>query len=140
MQLRFISCLLLLAAGLVIATDVDELRIETTYTPSECAFKAQKGDNLKVHYTGKLFSDGSEFDSSHNRGVPLPLKLGAGQVIKGWEEGLEGMCLNEKRALTIPSRMAYGSRGFGNVIPPQSALVFDVELVGLEPQGGRDEL
>ncbi|KAF8625871.1 hypothetical protein AX15_005155 [Amanita polypyramis BW_CC] len=146
MQFRlfsFIPYLLLLAAGLISAEkagDVDELRIETTHTPPECRLKAQKGDGLKVHYTGKLFSDGSKFDSSHDRNMPLPLTLGAGQVIKGWEDGLGGMCLHEKRTLTIPSRMAYGSRGFGKVIPPHSALVFDVELVGLETHGRREEL
>jgi len=69
----------------------------------------------------------------------LPLTLGAGQVISGWEEGLLDMCLNEKRVLTIPSSKAYGARGFGNIIPPKSALVFDVELAGLEPTA-RDEL
>ncbi|KAF8730041.1 hypothetical protein AX14_005771 [Amanita brunnescens Koide BX004] len=138
--MRFVPYLFLLVAGLAVATDVDELKIETTYAPTECTLKAQKGDTLKVHYTGMLFSDGSVFDSSHKRGQPLPVTLGAAQVITGWEEGLAGMCLNEKRTLTIPSRKAYGKRGFGQVIPPSSALVFDVELVGLEARGGREEL
>ncbi|KAK2464326.1 hypothetical protein APHAL10511_003783 [Amanita phalloides] len=141
--MHLIPYFLLFVAGLAVAekpTDVDELKIETTYTPPECTVKAQKGDGLKVHYTGKLFSDGRKFDSSHDRNMPLPLTLGAAQVIKGWEEGLAGMCVNEKRTLTIPSSMAYGSRGFGNVIPGHSALVFDVELVGLEAHGRRDEL
>jgi len=93
-----------------------------------------------VHYTGTLFANGDKFDSSHDRGQPLPLTLGIGQVIKGWDDGLQGMCLNEKRTLTIPSQLAYGSRGFGNVIPANSALVFDVELVGLESKRSTDEL
>lgn len=85
-----------------------------------------------MHYTGTLFSTGEKFDSSHDRHQPLDFKLGVGQVIKGWDQGIQGMCINEKRTLTIPSRMAYGSRGAGKAIPPNAALVFDVELVGLE--------
>ncbi|OCH92467.1 hypothetical protein OBBRIDRAFT_791213 [Obba rivulosa] len=117
-----------------------QLEIETTYTPSDCSVKAQTGDRIKVHYTGKLFSNGNKFDSSHDRGQPLPLTLGVGQVIKGWDQGLQGMCVGEKRTLTIPADLAYGSRGFGAVIPPNSALVFDCELVDLDPKGPREEL
>ncbi|KAF8907887.1 hypothetical protein CPB84DRAFT_1674582 [Gymnopilus junonius] len=110
-----------------------ELEIKTTFSPESCPNKAQTGDRIKVHYTGTLLSNGNKFDSSLDRGQPLPLTLGVGQVIKGWDQGLQGMCLNEKRTLTIPSDLAYGSRGFGSVIPANSALVFDVELVGLDP-------
>jgi len=117
-----------------------ELEIETTHTPSDCTAKAQKGDAIKVHYTGKLFSNGNKFDSSHDRGQPLPLTLGVGQVIKGWDEGLVGMCVGEKRTLTIPSDKAYGTRGFRSVIPANSALVFDVELVGLTSKSTHEEL
>ncbi|KAI0066122.1 hypothetical protein BV25DRAFT_1821008 [Artomyces pyxidatus] len=121
---------------LVSANEANEaptvLKIETTHLPDSCTTKAQKGDAIKVHYTGKLFSNGNKFDSSVDRGQPLPLTLGVGQVIKGWDEGLVGMCVNEKRTLTIPPDMAYGSRGFGSVIPANSALVFDVELVALD--------
>ncbi|KAH9994051.1 hypothetical protein BJV77DRAFT_961681 [Russula vinacea] len=117
-----------------------ELEIKTTHTPSDCTVKAQKGDPIQVHYTGKLFSNGNKFDSSHDRGQPLPLTLGIGQVIKGWDEGLVGMCVGEKRTLTIPSDMAYGQRGFGTVIPANSALVFDVELVGLTSKSKHQEL
>ncbi|CAK5268599.1 unnamed protein product [Mycena citricolor] len=120
------------------------LQIETTYKPEECPVTAQKGDQIQVHYTGTLFATGSKFDSSLDRGGdPLPLTLGVGQVIKGWDEGLVGMCLHEKRTLTIPSDMAYGSRGFGSVIPANSALVFTVELMGLESKAkpaNREEL
>ncbi|KAF8965949.1 hypothetical protein BDZ97DRAFT_1810454 [Flammula alnicola] len=102
--------------------------------PDTCGNKAQTGDRIKVHYTGTLFSNGNKFDSSYVELANLiSILVGVGQVIKGWDEGLKGMCLNEKRTLTIPSNLAYGSRGFGNVIPPNSALVFTVELVGLDP-------
>ncbi|ETW80669.1 hypothetical protein HETIRDRAFT_410019 [Heterobasidion irregulare TC 32-1] len=131
-----------LAFGLLVsaAEPPTELKIDTTYLPADCSTKAQKGDAIKVHYTGTLFSNGNKFDSSVDRGEPLPLTLGVGQVIRGWDEGLIGMCRNEKRTLTIPSHLAYGSRGFGNVIPANSALVFDVELVGLDTKGPREEL
>ncbi|CAL1706708.1 unnamed protein product [Somion occarium] len=117
-----------------------ELKIDVTSKPEECPVTAQKGDSIRVHYTGTLFSNGEKFDSSYDRGQPLPLTLGVGQVIRGWDEGLVGMCLNEKRTLTIPSNMAYGSRGAGGVIPPNSALVFDVELVGLDSKTKHKEL
>jgi len=140
--MRLSSCLLALASALVVlaAEPPTELVIEATYKPDDCPVKAQTGDALKMHYTGTLFSNGNKFDSSHDRKQPLPLTLGVGQVIKGWDQGLQGMCVNEKRTLTIPSHLAYGSRGFGNVIPANSALVFDVELVSLDPKGPRDEL
>jgi len=138
--LKWLSVLALasFAAADTAGTDVQELVIDKTYVPADCTVKSKKGDKIQVHYTGKL-TNGNKFDSSHDRNQPLPLTLGAGQVISGWEEGLIDMCLNEKRVLTIPSRKAYGSRGFGNVIPPNSALVFDVELVELE-SAARDEL
>ncbi|TFL02532.1 hypothetical protein BDV98DRAFT_565975 [Pterulicium gracile] len=114
------------------------LGIETTFMPADCPNKAKTGDAIQVHYTGTLHANGNKFDSSHDRGDPLPLTLGIGQVIPGWDEGLQGMCLGEKRILTIPSKKAYGSRGFGSIIPPHSALVFDVELVGLQPKAGKE--
>jgi len=89
-----------------------------------------------VHYTGKLLS-GKEFDSSRNRGVPFDLTLGRGQVIKGWDEGLIGMCVGEQRTLTIPPDMGYGARGAGNAIPPNAHLVFDVEMINIIPGSGR---
>lgn len=92
---------------------------------------AKAGDTVWVHYTGKL-TNGTKFDSSLDRGEPIDLKLGAGRVIKGWEEGLIGMKLGEKRTLTIPPELGYGARGAGQgVIPPNATLVFDLELVGL---------
>ncbi|KAG2113355.1 hypothetical protein BD769DRAFT_1630077 [Suillus cothurnatus] len=131
--------ILALAVCALAAEPPKELQIAVTYLPDDCPATAKTGDAIKVHYTGTLFSDGSKFDSSLDRGQPLPIKLGMGQVIKGWDEGLQGMCLNEKRTLTIPSDMAYGARGFGSVIPAHSALVFDVELVSLQ-KNSRSEL
>lgn len=140
MQL-FSYCLSLSLALLVLAQQAPKgLDIKTTFEPSDCITKARKGDPIKVHYTGKLFSNGNKFDSSHDRGQPLPLTLGVGQVIKGWDEGIVGMCVGEKRTLTIPSHLAYGERGFGSVIPANSALVFDVELVGLTSKTTHEEL
>ncbi|KAF7312157.1 hypothetical protein MIND_00228300 [Mycena indigotica] len=131
----------ILAAAAVLAAEPPKtLGIETTFTPEECVVKAAKGDKIEVHYTGTLFSTGAKFDSSLDRGSPLPLTLGVGQVIKGWDEGLIGMCAGEKRTLTIPSDMAYGSRGFGNIIPAHSALVFTVELVSLDSKISHEEL
>ncbi|RDB16939.1 hypothetical protein Hypma_002560 [Hypsizygus marmoreus] len=138
--LNWFSCFLF-AVVVVAKEQPTELQIDTTYKPAECPETAQSGDSIQVHYTGTLFDDGKKFDSSHDRNSPLPLTLGIGQVIRGWDEGLVGMCLNEKRTITIPPSMAYGSRGAGGVIPPNAALVFDVELVGLEKsKKSQDEL
>jgi FKBP-type peptidyl-prolyl cis-trans isomerase len=91
--------------------------------------EAKKGDTLEVHYTGTL-KDGTKFDSSKDPGrKPLEFKLGAGQVIKGWDEGMVGMKVGGQRTLVIPPELGYGARGAGDKIPPNAELIFKVELV-----------
>lgn len=91
---------------------------------------AESGDVVFVHYTGKL-ENGTKFDSSLDRGQPLPFRIGQGSVIKGWEEGIQGMAIGDKRQLIIPPDLGYGAQGAGEAIPPNATLIFDVELVGL---------
>jgi hypothetical protein len=118
------------------------LTVVTTHAV-QCTRHTKAGDVLSMHYRGTLASDGSEFDSSRNRG-PFEFKLGAGQVIKGWDVGLVGMCIGEQRNLTIPPGMAYGDRGVGG-IPGGATLVFETELLGIEgvkpeeQKGGKEE-
>ena len=114
-------------------TIVTELQITTTQEGD--GQEAAKGDLLSMHYTGTL-EDGTKFDSSLDREQPFQFTLGIGQVIKGWDEGIVGMKVGEKRTLVIPSDMGYGDFGFPPVIPPKAVLKFDIEL--LENRGGSE--
>jgi FKBP-type peptidyl-prolyl cis-trans isomerase len=92
--------------------------------------EAHSGQTVQVHYTGWL-TDGKKFDSSLDRGSPFSFPLGAGRVIKGWDEGVAGMKVGGKRKLLIPASLGYGARGAGGVIPPNADLVFEVELLAV---------
>ena len=92
--------------------------------------EAQAGQQVKVHYTGWL-TDGTKFDSSLDRGTPFGFALGGGMVIRGWDEGVQGMKIGGKRKLVIPPEIGYGARGAGGVIPPNATLVFEVELLSV---------
>lgn len=100
--------------------------------------EAEVGKTANVHYTGWLYDEsaednkGNKFDSSLDRGEHFSFLLGSGRVIKGWDQGVLGMKVGGQRTLIIPPSMAYGSRGAGNIIPPNATLIFDVELVGLQ--------
>ncbi|MFS8137580.1 MAG: FKBP-type peptidyl-prolyl cis-trans isomerase [Thermomonas sp.] len=95
--------------------------------------EAQPGRNVTVHYTGWLFENGEQgekFDSSKDRGEPFIFPLGSGMVIKGWDEGVQGMKEGGQRTLIIPANLGYGARGAGGAIPPNATLIFEVELLG----------
>ncbi len=105
-----------------------DAELEFVMTQDGNGVRAENGMMVSVHYQGRL-EDGTVFDDSHKRGEPISFVLGNGMVIKGWEQGIEGMMVGEKRTLTIPPELGYGEEGAGDVIPPNATLVFDVELM-----------
>ncbi|EXJ65069.1 FK506-binding protein 2 [Cladophialophora yegresii CBS 114405] len=130
--MKLLHSLLFAASFIPLATCVpDGLDIEYQTPDITCTRKTVKGDKIDVHYRGTLQSSGKEFDSSYGRGSPLGFELGAGRVIKGWDEGLLDMCIGEKRKLTIAPELGYGDRGVGP-IPGGSTLVFETELMGIK--------
>jgi FKBP-type peptidyl-prolyl cis-trans isomerase FkpA len=109
---------------------MSELKIDEVQVGTGAA--AASGKTVSVHYTGVLM-DGTKFDSSLDRGRPIDFVLGTGRVIKGWDQGIDGMLVGGKRKLTIPPELAYGAHGTpGGPIPPNATLVFDVELVSVK--------
>jgi len=124
-------CLSSFAAG---EKKVTKLQIGVKKRVADCDRRSKAGDRLSMHYVGTLHADGSEFDSSRGRGDPFVFTLGTGQVIKGWDQGLLNMCEGEKRKLVIPSDLAYGSRGAPPKIPADATLVFEVELLAINPK------
>ncbi len=117
--------------------DATMSQLQITDTTVGTGAEAVKGKTVVVHYTGWLYDPakpdkkGRKFDSSVDRGTPFTFPLGAGKVIKGWDEGVAGMRIGGKRTLVIPPAMAYGSRGAGGVIPPDATLLFEVELLAV---------
>lgn len=114
------------------STPASGLQIEDLHIGAGAIAKA--GHKVTVHYTGWLYQDGvtgQKFDSSKDRGMPFSFHLGAGQVIAGWDEGVQGMAVGGTRQLTIPPEMGYGAQGAGDVIPPNATLLFEVELLGV---------
>lgn len=109
-------------------SEVTNPELKTEILKTGEGVEAKKGDKVSVHYTGTL-TDGSKFDSSLERGQPFSFNLGSGQVIAGWDEGVIGMKVGEKRKLTIPYQMAYGESGYPPVIPPKATLIFEIDLL-----------
>ncbi|QRV82917.1 FKBP-type peptidyl-prolyl cis-trans isomerase [Ceratobasidium sp. AG-Ba] len=111
---------------------MSSIKSETIVPPKDEKVRSKDGDILSMHYTGTFQSNGATFDSSRERGTPFEFKLGHGQVIRGWDQGLQGMGVGERRKLTLPPAYAYGPRGYPPVIPPNATLVFDVELLDIK--------
>lgn len=135
-QLIIGLCVFLGMAGNVVAADKVKTASGLEYIDNEVGTGAvaEKGKTVSVHYTGWLDNNGehgTKFDSSVDRGAAFNFPLGAGMVIKGWDEGVAGMKVGGKRTLIIPSELGYGARGAGGVIPPNAKLIFDVELLGV---------
>lgn len=129
--MRFTNILFAAFVSGAMAGSLTELEIDITkrIPIDDCKVKAVSGDSVSVHYTGRFLSNNKVFDSSYDRNSPITFKLGTGQVIKGWDQGVLGMCVGEERTIRIPSDLAYGERGVAGVIPPGADMIFDVKLV-----------
>lgn len=110
----------------------EQLVLPEEISPGDNQTFPRRGDTLVMHYTGKLASDGSVFDSSRDRGQPFSFQIGVGQVIKGWDEGVLRMSKGQRALLMIPAVKGYGKSGAGGVIPPNADLIFDVELLEIQ--------
>lgn len=134
-KLILLACLMTLAIPAFAAKVKTPTGLEYEINTQGKGAAAVAGKMVQVHYTGWLNQDGTKgkkFDSSVDRGQPFVFTLGAGRVIKGWDEGVAGMKIGEKRTLYIPSDLGYGTRGAGAAIPPNADLIFDVELLGVQ--------
>ena len=127
--------ILALLLALLPAAQPSGFEIKHTLTHA-CARKTRKGDSIDVHYRGTLAADGTQFDASYDRGRPLSFAVGAGQVIKGWDEGLLDMCPGDKRTLTVPPEMGYGDRAMGPI--PAGSTLGEFDIPGLVDVGRRD--
>jgi len=140
-SLALAACLAAIGPTLVLAqtsgtkpmTTASGLQVQDTVVGTGAS--PATGQTCVMHYTGWLYKDGqkgAKFDSSHDRGKPFSFKIGVGQVIKGWDEGVASMKVGGKRTLIIPAALGYGARGAGNVIPPNATLLFEVELLDVK--------